>query len=266
LKFCSLSSSSSGNSYLISSNGTTILCDVGIAGKNIKAGLENFGLGFDDVDAIVVTHEHTDHVKSIRMLSRKAVNAGVYMSEGSYRAVSDKVADDKFVRVHDGGSFMVGDIEVAPFALSHDAVEPLGYSFISGGRKLSILTDTGVVTSSIYSAVEDSDAIVLEANHELNMLRTGPYPYELKQRIAGRYGHLSNDYSAKLIADILKQRTGSCRHDLNVMLAHLSSTNNTPKTALSTVTNILFERGFCSGTGFKLEVAPKDTLSGVIEV
>jgi phosphoribosyl 1,2-cyclic phosphodiesterase len=266
LKFCSLSSSSSGNSYLISSGKTTILCDVGIAGKNIKAGLENFGMDFGDIDAIVVTHEHTDHVKSIRMLARKSVNAGVYMSEGTYRAVSDRVADDKFVRVKSGESFTVGDIEVDPFTLSHDAAEPLGYSFICGDRKLSILTDTGIVTRSIYSAVEDSNAIVLEANHELDMLRMGPYPYDLKQRIAGRYGHLSNDTAAKLIAKMMKQRENSCGSGLDVMLAHLSSTNNTPQTALSTVTNILFECGYVNGSGLKIDVAPKDVLSEVEEV
>ena len=282
MEFCSFASSSEGNSYLIREGNTNILCDAGTAGKNIKAGLARLGMTYADLDAVVVTHEHTDHIKSIKMVARGAENAGIYMSGGTFAALPGKlrVTPDKLemisenlVEVSEGNAFRVGDVLVTPFAISHDAREPLGFTFSSGGRKLSIVTDTGIVTDEMLRNFGDSDACVLEANHEKSMLINGPYPYDLKQRIASRYGHLSNDAAARIICEMadIRDKRGKRDHTVGfsgvrVMLGHLSPNNNTPGQALVTVKNVLFENDRYVGEDLDLIVAPRKEPSGLIEV
>ena len=179
-QFCSFASGSSGNCYLVRSESTTILIDVGITGKRILEGLAQQNLSPEQVDGILVTHEHVDHVKSLKMLSKKAENAKVYGSTGTLREVMDKIDGAQARAAGISERFIIGDITVVPFRLSHDAAEPFGYSLLHQGRQLTIVTDTGCISEEMFSQIAQADLLVLEANHEVNILKMGAYPYYLK--------------------------------------------------------------------------------------
>ena len=265
LKFCSFASSSSGNSYLVESEKTKLLVDAGIAGKNIIAGLRTNEVSPDQLDGILITHEHTDHVKSVGMMSRKAPNALVYTSCGTADCIACKVSEEKMQTVKPEKEFCIGDIDVKPFRLSHDAAEPLGYTFRHNRHKMSIITDTGYISDEIFEATADSDLLVLEANHEVNILKMGSYPYSLKQRILGDKGHLSNEAAGEYICRMLKRR-GNSGKTPKIILAHLSRENNTPAQAFLTIRNILFENDYYIGKNLELEVAERDNISSLVEV
>ena len=299
LRFCSFASGSTGNCYLIRTDNTALLVDCGISGKRIMEGLGRFGLDACDLSAILITHEHSDHIMSIRMMARKAENADIYATGGTILGIGDKVPDGRITRITSGELFNVGDIEVMSFDVSHDAREPVGYTFTCEGRKLSILTDTGTVTEKIYRSVKASNALVLEANHEVNILRAGPYPFELQQRILSDRGHLSNVAAGELICRLLDDR-GSIgttpepirdqRHHFAddvpsdggydaagdaaeedrdipyVLLAHISRNNNTPYQAMLTVKDILFEDDLYVGRDLNMSTASYCEIGPEIEV
>ena len=265
LKFCSFASSSSGNCYLVESENTKLLIDLGIAGKKVIEGLESLNLGPEDIDGILITHEHIDHVKSVRMISKKAVNAKVYTTQGTANQISDKVADEKLHIIDTEYPFTIGDIMVKPFSLSHDAAEPVGYSLTHNGRKFSVITDTGYVPEEMFNETYDSDFLVLEANHEINILKMGSYPYRLKQRILGNFGHLSNEAAGAYLCKMIKIRNDGQKLP-KVVLAHLSSENNTPSQAYLTIRNILFEENYMIGRDIELDVLKKDERSLLMEV
>ncbi len=265
LLFRSLASGSSGNSYLIKTDNTAVLVDTGTAGKHILQGLADSGLSPEDLSAVLLTHEHQDHVKSIRMVSRKAGNAFILGSRGTLKAVSDKIPHDRAKAVRaEMESFRVGDILVRPFALSHDAAEPLGYSFEAEGRKATIVTDTGYVTDGEYEQLVDSDLLVLEANHERNLLLMGRYPYPLKIRILGEQGHISNETCADTLIRVIRERTRAGMP--KVALAHLSQENNSPDIALLTIRNRLFEEQLVEDRDYAMTVLLRDRMGEMIEV
>ena len=264
LEFCSFASGSSGNCYFVRNDDTALLVDTGIAGKHIKAGLKKCGAELSDVDWILLTHEHTDHVKSIRMMGRQAGNATVYGTKGTLERVRDRLPQDRTKVICRRERFEIGNIRVASFALSHDAADPVGYSFESGGRKVAIVTDTGCVTKEIFEEVEDSDALILEANHEVNILRAGPYPYYLKRRILGEHGHLSNEAAGDLLCRILERADGYRKPE--IVLGHLSKENNTPAQAFLTVRNVLFEEDYFVNKNLGLTVAERDVPTPMIRV
>ena len=266
LRFCSFASGSTGNCYLIRTDNTALLVDCGIAGKRIMEGLDSFGLDARDLSAILITHEHSDHIMSIRMMARKAENADIYATHGTVLGIGDKVPDGRITTIKPGDSFDVGDIRVGSFDVSHDAAEPVGYTFTSDGRKLSILTDTGIVTDEIYDHVQSSNAMVLEANHEVNILRAGPYPYELQQRILSAHGHLSNEAAGDLICRMLDDRDDAEEDAPYILLAHLSRQNNTPDQAMLTVRNVLFEDDHYIGQDVKMSTASYCEIGPEIEV
>lgn len=261
--FCSFASGSSGNCYMVESDDTILLVDVGITGKRILAGLEGNGIDVEEIDGILLTHEHIDHVRSIRMIGRLASQADIFGSEGTFSCIEDKLPSDR-THMLEGNSFNIGDITVEPFDLSHDAAEPIGYSFVNKGRRLTIVTDTGYVTDEIFDYIKDSDMLVLEANHEVNILRMGSYPYPLQQRILGDEGHLSNETAGRTICRMLDQR--DTKKAPKVVLAHLSNENNTPEQAYLTVQNILFEDDYYVDKDLKLSVVRRDEPSPLIEV
>ena len=265
LKFCSFASSSSGNCYYVESRNTRLLIDMGIAGKHVIAGLEKMGCTPEDVNGILITHEHTDHVKSIRMISRKACNAKVYTSRGTASQILDKVEEKRIQCVEPDCPLTIGDIMVNPFRLSHDAAEPLGFSIIHNHKKISVITDTGFVSEDMFYETYDSDLLVLEANHEINILKMGSYPYSLKQRILGDYGHLSNEAAGKYICRMLGERKATAPAP-KIVLAHLSSENNTPSQAYLTIRNMLFEEDYMIGRDLEMDVIKKDEISSVMEV
>jgi len=267
LQFCSFASSSSGNCYMVRSENTTLLVDVGIAGKHVLAGLEAKGVTPDNINGILLTHEHVDHVKSLRMISRKAVNAGVYASKGTLSQVCDKVSDECICPVQAQTAFEIGDIKVKPFRLSHDAAEPVGYSFCKGDKQITIVTDTGYISEEVFDQIKDADLLVLEANHEVNILKMGAYPYSLKRRILGDEGHLSNEAAGKCLCDMLKYRGLQKKADVpKVVLAHLSKENNTPGQAYLTIRNILFEEDYYIDRDLELDIALREEVGKNVEI
>jgi len=288
LGICSLASSSSGNCYLIKGDNETILLDVGISTKRIKENLGIKGIDLSEVDAILVTHEHVDHVKSLKTLLRKADKAKVFASKGTYDGIKEKYEDISIElsiidssRVNlavPGEPFDIGKVRVTPFNVSHDTNEPVAFSFgINDGgyeKKISVVTDTGYITEEIYEAIKGSDILIIESNHEPDILMYGRYPYPVKKRILSDYGHLSNESCAKCLVRLLKDRKarfgGTCEDEFGkiprVFLAHLSTENNTPEQAILTVSNLLEEEGYYVGKDLTLETLRKDEASKLLFV
>ncbi|MCR5134936.1 MAG: MBL fold metallo-hydrolase [Clostridiales bacterium] len=235
LTFCAIASGSSGNSYMVRSDETVLLVDAGISGKRIKEGLEKGGASLDAVDAILVTHEHSDHVRSLGIMQRKCPGAQVWSNIGTFRRISGDVEDGRHSTFTTGEAFRIGDITVDPFPVSHDAAEPVGFVFRKGDSRIAIVTDTGYVSDEIFEAIVGSDLVILEANHDENVLRYCRYPFHIKQRILSDHGHLCNEAAADCIERLLRE---SDKLPV-ILLAHLSKENNTPDMALITVRNAL---------------------------
>lgn len=260
----SLASGSSGNCYLIKTENTGILVDAGISGKQIFERLKGYGMETLP-DAVLITHEHSDHIGGIPALVKK--KAKIYASKGTGDALPEKVKCSDMPELSTfrvGASFRIGDIDVESFALSHDAADPCGYSFSSGGACISIITDTGFVTPDCYRYMRRADILVLESNHDESMLRIGRYPWFLKQRILSDKGHLSNDAAAQALVDVLKTDSLSGNVKFRrVLLAHLSRENNFPQMAIATATNILEAEGFTVGRDLELETLSRTEPSGL---
>ena len=267
IEIASVGSSSSGNSYIIMTESRTILIDAGLPAKKIVGALEHLGTDPTDVDAVLITHEHTDHVKSVRAVSRKCCNAFFYASRGTVECTDSfcHVPQERIVLLSAGEIVRLDnddDMEIAAFPLSHDAAEPLGFTITSGGKKVAIVTDTGVVSEEIYAAIRDADFLVFEANHDVDMLMFGEYPYPVKVRIKSEKGHLSNDYAGDVLASILSDRKErQAQGPLRIMLAHLSFHNNAPLFARQTVEDALSAAGFHKGADYILEVAAKEGIT-----
>ena len=262
MNLCSIRSSSKGNAILVCTKNTHLLVDCGISGKLAKEGLNELGLKPESLDGILITHEHQDHIGGVGVMSRR-YGLPIYANQKTWAAMASalgKLNDGNRRTFENETEFMIGDITVRPFPIPHDAADPVGYSFTSGEKKVSIATDIGVLEESIFRAVKGSDAILLEANHDRNLLDMGSYPLPLKQRIRSEKGHLSNEdagYAAKFLC-----KMGTCQ----IMLGHLSAENNYPLLAEQTVVNILKESGIEPGRDLALSVAPRDCVSSVLAV
>ena len=229
----SIASGSSGNCVYVGDHCSGILMDTGISMKRINQGLEDQGLSFDHVKAVFVTHEHSDHVCGLGPVLRK-YKIPVYGTEETLMSVQesgklDKVDSDLFNFVQPNCPVSIEHMEVMPFSISHDARNPVCYTFSRDDKKIGVATDMGMFSDYTVSHLEKCNALLLEANHDINMLQVGPYTFSLKRRILGQKGHLSNDSSARLISYLL--------HDnlKNIVLGHLSQENNTPQLAYLTV-------------------------------
>ena len=254
-----LASSSSGNSYLIKSEKTNIILDIGIGIKKLNEKLAEAQLMPEEISGVLLTHEHIDHVRSLGALTRKSADMIVYATRGTICALTEKTPDlgrTEFMPVTGGQPFVVGDIRVVPFNVSHDTAEPVAYAFEKGGRKAAVVTDTGFVSDEVFDNIKDADLLVLEANHERNILLYGRYPYPVKHRILSDLGHLSNEAAAECLVRMLTGLGGS--KVPRIVLAHLSKENNTPQQALITVRNLLEEAGFYVGKDLELEVADRE--------
>lgn len=231
VSFVSLGSGSNGNATLVRVGDTLILVDAGFSAKAIAERLDTAGVRAVDLSAILVSHEHSDHVKGVGVLSRK-YKVPVWLTRGTYRRLKDqKLSSVAFIHPH--GSFCIGDAKITPFPVPHDAAEPCQYLIGDGKKRVAIATDMGFATRYVQQLLSGVDALLLEANYDLNMLQSGPYPYALQTRIDGRFGHLSNDQSASLAAYL--DHPGLQR----LFLGHLSENNNTPRSALESVANRL---------------------------
>lgn len=229
MRFCVLAGGSKGNAVYVSDGTTAILMDAGLSGVEIQRRLQSMGLHPQNLDAIVVSHEHADHIHGVGVLSRRW-NLPVYLNEKTRQAGEAQMGRLHEIRNFECGlDFTVNTLRIHPFSISHDAGDPAGFTLHRDHLKLGIATDLGVATSMVKLHLKACDALILEANHDPRMLETGPYPWPLKQRIKGRCGHLSNEESRDLLAEV---RCANLRH---VVLSHLSEQNNCPEIAVRAV-------------------------------
>lgn len=232
LAICVLASGSKGNAVYISDGITSILVDAGLSGKEIERRLRSRNLSPDHLDAILVSHEHSDHIRGVGVLSRR-YHLPVYLSRETKKVVS-RIGDLHESRTFECGlTFMINKLQVHPFSISHDAEEPAGFTIRQNGTSIGIATDLGVATTMVKEHLKLCSMLVLEANHDPVMLVDGPYPWPLKQRIQSRMGHLSNSESGTLLRELQHERLQ------HVILAHLSETNNTPEKAFQEVAKAL---------------------------
>lgn len=257
LQFCSFASGSSGNSYLVKDENTAVLIDAGISGKRILEGLEETGTPRDMVSALLITHEHIDHVKSIPVLTKRIPDLRVFANEATWENIGRPVKEDYREMFVTRKEFKVGGLTIRTFPVPHDAAEPVGFSICGHGRQISICTDTGHVTDEIREEIREADLLLLEANHEREMLLMGRYPYPLKQRILGDEGHLSNVSAGECLGNIVEDR----EKKRQVLLGHLSRENNDPHVALLTVRNALEEKNIFVGGDLQIQVAGRDERS-----
>lgn len=253
LKFCSLYSGSSGNCLFVSSNNTKILIDCGTSCKKICDGLASINSSIDEIDAILVTHEHSDHVQSLGMISKK-FNIPVYANKETWDAMpkqKEKISEENILFFENDKDFHIDDLTIHPFSTPHDAANPCGFNIHNGKRKISIATDLGHMDDKIFNNLQGSSFILLESNYDPEILKVSKYPFHLKQRIAGPHGHLSNATAGKTISALMKK-------DLKeVMLGHLSKENNFPELAYQTVAEELMQAG-ADISNIKLSVANRN--------
>ena len=260
-KFCSLYSGSTGNSLFVETDNTKVLVDTGESCKKIVEGLSSINVSADKIDAIIITHEHIDHVKSLGTISKK-FNIPVYANTETWDAMPtqrDKIETHNIKTFKIKEPFEIGDLRINPFSIPHDAANPCGFNICHNNKKISIATDLGHMNSEILTNLENSSFILLESNYDTNILKCSPYPYQLIMRISGPNGHLSNDMAGKTISTLIS--TG-----LNqVMLGHLSKENNFPELAYKTVVETLLENNY-NEASIKLSVAKRFTPTDLIDL
>lgn len=259
--FCSLFSGSSGNSIFVSSDNTKILIDAGMPGKNIENALQSINQNPAELDGIFVTHEHSDHIKGVGVLSRR-YNIPVYANELTWVAMQNQIGNIKEhnIRVMSESQVNIKDMDILSYKIPHDAACAQGYAIYNDNKKVCVATDLGYLSEEVKKQIEDADVLLLESNHDIEMLKFGPYPYNLKRRILSDVGHLSNEDCGRAVADLV---TGSKRK--RVILGHLSGTNNYPELAYQTVVNILKERKIDLVKDIGLTVAKRDMPSNYVE-
>lgn len=261
MKFCSLYSGSSGNSIFIASDNAKVLIDAGLAGKKIDDALKHIGEESSSIDGIFITHEHIDHIKGVGVLSRK-YDIPIYANDNTWAVMEKNIGNIKEhnIRIMDRrSSITINDLEIRSFNIPHDAIAPVGYTVSYAGKNASVVTDFGVFTEEIRDNIIDSDIILLESNHDVNMLRMGPYPYKLKLRVLGENGHLSNEDCGSAIVSLLKNDKKK-----QIVLGHLSGTNNHPDLAYQTVVDVLSANGIRPGDDVILQLASRHNPSEII--
>ena len=265
MKLTSIASGSSGNCIFVSSHKTKLLVDTGISAKRIETGLLELGETAKELDGILITHEHIDHISGLGVMMRR-YKLPVFATVGTIDSMrqSGKLGEvDKnlFYAVKEDECFQINDIMVNPSTIWHDAKEPVCYSFFSEGVKASIATDLGNFDEYLEEKLADSDILFLEANHDVHMLEVGRYPYPLKRRILGQQGHLSNERCGQLLCKLM--------HDglKQIYLGHLSKDNNYPELAYESVNLELKLHGIdLAERGISMEVAKRDALSTLCQV
>jgi len=263
MRFVSIASGSSGNCIYIGSENTHILVDVGISNKRIEQGLHEIGVKASELDGVVITHEHSDHVKGLGVMARKH-GVPIYGTKETLEEIGKlsylgEYPKELFCPILPEVEFSIGDLEVKPFQIDHDAVNPVAYRIRSGRKSVAVATDMGHFDRYIIEHLQGLDALLLESNHDVRMLETGPYPYYLKQRILSDHGHLSNDNAGRLLNDIL--------HDgmKKILLGHLSKENNYEQLAYETVRLEIDQGGHgYKASDFSIAVAKRDAMSEII--
>lgn len=257
-RFCPLFSGSSGNSYYVGASGGGILIDAGRSAKQMELALRANGLEPDGIQAIFITHEHSDHIQGVRVLASR-YSIPVYASRGTLEGMEQAGAINGkfFCDIVDGEGIETAGMRVTPFRTSHDSRESVGYVIHTpDGRKIAVATDLGYLSETVFEAVSGCDLLVLESNHDVRMLQNGCYPYYLKRRILSERGHLSNDACAGELPAFVQSGT------TRIVLAHLSQENNIPELAYQTALCTLTTCGMKQGIDFELMVAPRENMGG----
>ncbi len=264
MRFESIASGSSGNCIYVGSDTTHLLLDVGISRKRTVEALGDLDLDLRDIDGIFITHEHTDHISGLPMIAKKT-DIPIYATRGTIWAIRQmskfsEIDPASFVPIRADEKITIKDIQIDPMKISHDAVEPVGYRIYYGRKKACVCTDLGCFNDYTVECLKNSDVLLLESNHDVNMLQVGRYPYPLKRRILGDHGHLSNVSSGQLLSRVLND------HMKGIFLGHLSKENNLPELAFETVRVEILS----SDTGYSPEelpiyVARRDKPSALVE-
>lgn len=258
LKLYSIISGSSGNCSLITNGKTNILLDCGTSGKRTSEALLKLAISDKVLDAIVVTHEHGDHTKGVGILARK-LKLPVYATYGTHKSLDvGKISEEQIKAVTYDVTYDINGIGVTPFAIPHDAAEPCGYVFTDGRERIAVATDMGIMTEAVLSRISGCKSVLLESNHDVDMLRFGDYPYALKQRILSDIGHLSNESAAYTAYELVKRGTE------HLMLGHLSDKNNTPEIAQMVTHSFLSDKNVCIGKDVTLQVADRYNITEFI--
>lgn len=264
MRLCSIASGSSGNCTYLGSEHTHLLVDAGISAKKIEAGLKELDLTGGDIQGLFVTHEHSDHIKGLGVLARR-YGLPVYATEGTIEQLKQMsclgpVDESLYHVIRADEALTIGDVEIEPFRISHDAAQPVAYRFRCGEKRAAVATDMGYYDEHIVEHLKGMDVLLLEANHDIQMLQVGPYPYPLKQRILGERGHLSNESAGQLLCRVL--------HDdlKRVYLGHLSKENNYAELAYETVRlEIHLSPVEYGPDDFDIQVAKREECSGICE-
>ncbi len=259
VRFCSLASGSSGNCQYIETEKVRLLVDAGLSGKKIQESLISIEVDPSTINGILVTHEHKDHIHGIGILSRR-FNIPIYANEKTWSSMKSEIGEvkEENIIIFDSDRiFQIHDLNIHPFKVSHDAVEPVGYSFYYEKIKISLVTDTGYVSEEVKENIKNSHLLLIESNHDVEMLKVGKYPWFLKKRILGEHGHLSNEDAGILLTEVLSGKN-EC-----ILLGHLSKENNFPELAYQTVANILTEKGINVTKDISLEITSRDRPSKV---
>jgi phosphoribosyl 1,2-cyclic phosphodiesterase len=252
-----LASGSKGNAVLVTSSKTRVLVDAGLSGKELARRMEQVGISARQLDALIVTHEHQDHVRGLGVLSRR-FDLPVFLSRGTLENLPPGIGE--LAQSHlfrDGTAFQIGDLQISPFAISHDAQDPVGMVIESGACRLGFCTDLGVVTQLVRTKLQGCQGLLLEANHDPELLINGPYPWHLKQRIRSRHGHLSNADACALLQELMHEGLQA------VVLAHLSETNNRPDLVLQSLSDLRCQEGWRQ---IRVDIGKQHAVSDFIEL
>lgn len=261
LNFCSLYSGSSGNSLFVQSDNSKILIDCGVSSKKVEEALKSIEIDASSIDAILVTHEHSDHIRGLATFSSK-FNIPVYSTIetlDNMEKITSKIKGDNLKHFNINEKFSIGDLEILPFTIPHDAANPCGFNIFNADKKISIATDIGHMNNNILKKLEGSSFLLLESNYDTEVLKCCSYPFSLKSRISGPTGHLSNDIAGKTITYLLKNGLKTA------MLGHLSKESNLPELAYRTTVNEILANGIDANT-FNLSVASRDFPGKLIKI
>jgi phosphoribosyl 1,2-cyclic phosphodiesterase len=255
LSFTLLGSGSSGNSTLVSDGSTHILVDVGLSGRETARRLRECRIEPENISAIVISHEHGDHCRGVAPFA-KDLDIPIFITDEALSASEISLGAHRFQPIRGGVAFDVYGFQFTPFTVPHDAADPLGFTIERSGVKIAVVMDLGYISNLVVERLKGCDGIILESNHDVNMLKAGPYPWSLKQRVMSRRGHLSNDS----VAEYLVGESFDGRARL-LVLAHLSKKNNLPEIALLSAQRALEERSYLSSNQTKLNLANADRVS-----
>ena len=259
-----LYSSSSGNMYLIETAEANVLVDIGVTYKKVNETLTSLSKSVNDIDAILITHEHSDHIKGLNLFIKNNPSTPVYASKGTCEYIISNlkkanISSDSVTDLSLTENLYIKDLKIEHFSTSHDAVDPVGYKISNLDKSITIATDLGIMTNSVFAYLENSSLPVIESNYDKNMLYAGRYPFDIKRRIAGPYGHLSNEDSGQVILKLAQNGTR------DFLLSHMSEHNNIPELAKETILSTLTLAGFDTNE-FNINIASKDFSSEVYKL